>query len=642
MDDSSVVQELEVARIKPDDALSGKTTKRSAVELQESRKALKFIAIRELHKGFPFSYMRYEWPELIIRDPQELADFKTFCIRKEHLDLRIDDFQVDAYNAVFDQKHLQEFISGGTKLGKGLIVGGFIVNTWFDVYPDSKIILVGPDVDHVKDNLFAETLTWRRRMSSFQDHSIVVDCQKEKLVDPSFEKHFIIIDNPKTAEGFSGMHSPHSLIVFDEASVQADSRYTDALSQCASAMLIAISNPRQPSGWFFRGFPRDFEHGFKTVKSDAGPRRIISIGLIDNLNVRAKRVAGIIAPVDMEVEGEKIPEGEIIPPHLRNRTKPLIPGQGCLQSCTTLMRTAPPDEVEWRVYGRFPRDNAAFVLFQKAWRDEAVKKHQEIVKKILPRALGIDVAGSIAGDYCATAFGDVTGCSDIDLRRNPNLMLLKGEIYAMSRERGIDITSGMVPVGIDPLGLGQGLADAMELDGVFIIRVGANSGAERNKEQYGNRRAEIYGDLASAINPQNYIKSCWALPDNERLWEELFALEKIHMPNGRQWKLQSKRRLDRAATQRNQDGRDSVEVKIGRSPDTSDAVAILRQAIMELPDYFDQTETQFNPESELRRWEPRDYGMILVEFWGGKETEMKKEEFVAKYGENPKCFGSGF
>ncbi len=640
MSNTSVVDKLREAGISMEMAASGKIEQKSEKELSDARRALYEIALRKLQKGDPFQYIRYQWPELIIRDKEELASFKEHCTRTDNLDLRLDDFQVDIVRSAFNQHHSQILVSGGTKLGKGLILGGFVVNIWFDLYPDSKIVLIGPDVEHVKRNLFAETLTWRRKMTSYKDGSIPVDCLTEKLGDPNSEQHFVIIANPKTGEGLSGIHSRHPLFCFDESSGQADSRYTDSLSQCASGLLVGIGNPRQPSGWFWRAF-KGFEKGCKTVLSDAGPRRLVSIGLIDCINVRANRVTGIVSPPGgMTVGGVFVPAGSIIPDELRNKTKLLIPGQGCKFVCETLKRTVPPEEVEWRVFGRFPKDNAVFAVFQQGWWESSVERHIKIKDSIRPLALGIDVAGSENGDYCTLAWGDINGCSDIELIQNPNLMMLKGDIYHRAAARNVELRGGYIPVAIDSMALGQMFADALEIDGVFVIRVGGSSGAERNKEQYVNRRAEVYAELASLLNPQTMQKPVWALPDIGELWDEMRSLEKIYAPDGKKFKLNSKRRLDAAAKARNQDNRDSVEEKIGRSPDRSDAVAYLGQAIRELNDFYEESTDQFDPSKFLQEYRLVDYGMVQYKLFMGKEMEMTKAEFFEKFGENPKILGS--
>lgn len=965
------------------------TGKISDADLRESKRALKAIAYKFLFKkNDPYEFIKYEWPDLVITDKEELKEFKKYCQRKDWLDIRLDDFQVDIIKSCFDRKHSQIFVSGGTKLGKGFTVGGIVVNVWFSLYKESKIVLIGPDVEHVKRNLFAETLTWRRRMTSFKDETEPVECLTERLTDPGSEQHFVIIANPKTGEGLSGIHSPHPLFCFDEGclddqtevltrngwkkfpdvttadeimtmnpetragfwekpshvhkypwdgdlvyveergvsvamtpshrmpfyfhnqknktsryggfmradsidvagsnkstpacftydaddiefyklppfkserinapemlvkmddwleilgwmasegsfakvkgvkygvvisqkkqdnleriknclrrlgfnfcqtdtgvsskalvvssrrlaehvfsligdgainkrapkfvfdlsirqkkifldafllgdgyiknnsrvyytssrlladdiqtialmtgsrvtkksrggigiqskigertvttkhecfvvtesaksevrwhhrnpvrkhysgyvycltmpshelfftrrnglcvwsgnSGQPDTRYTDSLSQCSSGLFVCIGNPRQPSGFFYRAFKR-FDSGCKTVKSEAGPRRLVSIGLSDCINVRADRVTGIVSPPGgITVDGVEIPEGEVIPENIRHKTRVLIPGQGCRFVCETLKRTVPADEIEWRVFGRFPKEARAFNLFQESWWDAATERHNQIKEIIEYHALGIDVAASEQGDYCSLAWGDSKGCKEIDLIRDPNTVMLKGQIYHIANQKGIELKGGYIPVGIDIGNMGSVLADMMELDGCFVVRVGGQAGAD-NKEIYVNKRAEMYGDLAGAVNPQITHKAVWALPDDDMLHEELMSLERIFAPDGKRFKLNSKRKLDAAQKQRNQNNVDSVEEKIGRSPDRADSVGYLYQAVKNLPDYFDDVAEQFDPSKYIRDFKEIGGGEVLVTHWDGSLSKMDKASFHQKFGQEPK------
>lgn len=608
----------------------------SDVELRGSMMALKAIAYKLLlKKNDPYEFIKYEWPDLVITDKGELKEFREHCKRKDWLDLRLDDFQVDIIKASCDKKHTQIFVSGGTKLGKGFVVGGICVNIHYTRYKESKTILIGPDVEHVKKNLYGETLTWRRRMTSFKDGSEKVECLTEKMSDPNSEQHFVVILNPQKGEGLSGNHSRFPMFVTDEASSQPDTRYTDMLSQCPSGLLICIGNPRQPSGFFYRAF-KNFQSGYKTVKSDAGPRRLVSIGLVDCINVRANRVNGFVSPPNgLKIGDIEIQEGEIIPDELLPKTRLLIPGQGCKFAVAAIMKTAPPDEIEWRVFGRFPKEAKAFDLFQHSWWEASTEQHSKVKELIQYEALGIDVAASENGDYCALAWGDNKGCKEIDLIQNPNLMMLKGEIYHNASQKGVELRGGYVPVAIDCQAMGQGLADAMELDGVYIIRIGG-SAAPENREVYFNKRAEIYGDLSNSINPQVSRKEAWAMPDDDMLREELLALEKIYMPNLR-FKLNSKRDLGAAATIKNQNSRESVQKKIGgRSPDRADAVAYLYAATKMLAGYWEESADQFDPSKFVREFKDIGGGEYLVTLWDNKLVKMDKTAFHEKYGIEPK------
>ncbi len=616
----------------------------SAKLAKESLLAFRSVAREQALAGDIFPLIRYEWPELIIKDPYELELFAKHCIRKDNLDLRLDDFQVELIRCVFDGKHSQAFMGGGTGLGKGFCVGGIITNLWYSLYSGpiySKIVMVGPTTDHLIKNMFADTATWRLKMTSHDsDCEFIDDPHVEGMVDKKDRRHTVTLANTSSGEAISGAHSPNTLYIFEEASGIPSEYYTNALSQ--TKFLIAVSNPRLPSGWFYDGYPKEFTNGIKTIQSSAGPRKILSVGAVDCLNVRAKRLSGMLSPVcGIDIEGVSFDPGEVIPMDMKPLVRPLIPGQICFDRCESLKLTRPPDEVEWAVYGRFPRSNKMLMLFDPDWKAESIKRHSEIKSKILSKALGLDVGGSKTGDPSCLAIGDVQGVKSLTVFREKNLAILKGLVFATAREHGIDLLTGRYPVAIDVIGIGQMMADQMELEGVWVIRVENNGAVIRNKEDYSNRRTEVYGDLAEYLDPK-CVAEPLALPDDDMLWEELHAIEKIFQSNGRRFSLIPKRRAPSQQGARITDNRQSIEEKIKRSPDRADAVTLYGQAIRELPEFMSTTTHQFNPSAKLKRYDPfLGTGDLLVTYWSGKTKKVTKEEFVAEFGsESPIPFGT--
>lgn len=609
-------------------------------EAKLSEKASRIQAIKYLHLGDPFPFIRHEWPSLIITDPAEKAEFEKHLLRKTDKDLRIDDFQYDAILSVFNGRHTQLYLSGGTKLGKGLIVGGIIVNIWYSLYQEScKIILVGPTTNHLKRNLFGEACKWRAMMSSYISGDEPCEILKESIEDPANKAHLIVLANTDSGEGMSGNHSLATLFVFDESSGVPDDHYNQALSQCK--FLIAISNPRMTSGWFHRGFPADFDSGSRTVNATTGPRRIISIGGIHCLNVRARKLMSNISPIGgMEICGKWFDEGKLIPLEYQDAVKPLIPGQVCYDLRLALEASRPKDEVLWAVYGKFPQTNKEFMLFSSAWRSckkGTPSKDIDISESV---AIGFDVAASINGDYTSIAFGNTLGCKEIFVDHTPNLMDLKGHFYALCRNRGIDPQAGFVPIAIDSIGVGKGLADALEADGCLILRVENGRAAEHNKEQYHNRRAEVYGELAQAMDPTLNEKP-FTIPDDQSLWEELLAVEKIYTPTGRQFKIIPKRRPPAQKSVNITDNRQSMEEKIGRSPDKADSVTLLYQAVQLLPEYGPDSMSQFNPSKVLKKYEVEERGLLktyICHFMDGTTVDYSEREFVELFGRSPMTY----
>lgn len=566
----------------------------SDADLQKSRAADKMLARRKLEKGDVFPFVRYEWPELIITDADEKIEFAKYLERSEQTDLRIDDFQYDALKAWFDQMHVGLGISGGTKLGKGLI-SSIAINIWYDLYRNCKIFLTAPTFDHAINTLYAEVKAWRRKMRSFKDQSSKCDVLTEGFKDVDNDTHFLKVVNPDSGEAFSGGHSEATLIVFDESSGTSDEQYANALSQ--ARMIVGLSNPRAPSGWFYSLFPKDFTTGYKTVLTAAGPYRIMSLGIEHCLNARARKLSVPLGPQGgITIDGQFIKEGEPVPLELRKQVAPLIPGQACYYQLQKLLSSITPEEAIWRVHGVFPRENTAFMLFMPSWKEKITTDWEAKKETIQYKAVGVDVAGSTGGDYSAFAFGDHRGLKEIFVTREPNLQTLQGDLIAICAGYGMDILDGMTPVSVDVIGIGKGLADSLEAEGCMVVRVEGSRSAERDKEQYSNRRAEAYGELAEILDPRRNVEP-WLLPDDEKLWEELFAHEKIYAANGRAFTLNSKRRTPKQRGTQLPDNRQPITEKIGRSPDRCDAVAYLGQAIRELPAFNGEDEIvhQFNP-----------------------------------------------
>ena len=956
-------------------------------------------------KNDPFEFIRYEWRELLITDPEEQAEFAKYCERKDNLDLRLDDFQVDAIRSVFDGKHTQVRLSGGTKLGKGFSIGGLVVNIWFDRYPDCKIILVGPNNGHVRDNLFGEASKWRRMMTSFKSGLCTPEVQKEKIEEQGNEMHFIKIVNTESGEGMSGYHChsedtevmtdsgwklfselsgaerlltmdpisknciwekptavhayrhegemyecneryadfcvtpnhrmliqsvkmkkpvfleardffdggisqnnrwthagvdfdcedvesyvipefesahkkycsrvvsmdqwcdfagwvaseghvkvldgvassvtvgqkksenfelirdamrpfgnvtetcgeeglvsftitsrqiaahvadkigvgsfhvrvpeeifkvsprqmkiflkshllgdgyvrknctrnkkedrevhyscspeltsgihalrtligqyasvnrhyevghtseidgmevvsnygmnavycgksppkfwwrnkkvkkkkykgmvycatvptfgtlltrrngkcfwsgnsydrvtgvPVTLICIDESSGCPEKYYTDALSQ--TRMLIAISNPRAPSGWFYNGFAsaRGFISGCATQNSSSGPMRLISVGGIHCVNVRAKRLANLIGPPKgIHINGREFRQGEPIPESFFKYVKPLIPGQMTLDKFQELEETR---DREWRAYGRFPKSGTEFDLFGYDWKEIHKTQYALRDEKVRCRAIGFDVGRSKLGDPSCLAFGDEHGLKELYLEHIKNQMDLQGWVWKVANDRGMNIYDGEVPIAIDYVGVGAGIADSLEAEGAFVIKI--EGAAERDKLQYFNRRTEIYGELANAMDP-TANKEPWIVPvdtfTDPWLWDELMAHERIFTRKAGQYRLNDKRRKPANKAEPLPDNRTPVEEKINRSPDRSDAVAYLFQAVRELPEYGDNLQRQFDPAAEIKEtYVDRQTKMVQVLFWSGKKETLRQEEFEERFGKNVRIFG---
>ena len=173
-------------------------------------------AINEAKAGDPWNFVRRQWPELIITDPIDLEYFKRNCSRDHALDLRLDDVQVELIEHGLNPTIPEIAIKGSTSPGKGFATA-LLVNIRYHIFPD-RIVLISQSSKHAKDVMFAEVVTWRKKMRYPDD----CETQVAGVIDHNNPKHFIGIANPETGEGLSGGHGKHVMFIFDESSCHDD------------------------------------------------------------------------------------------------------------------------------------------------------------------------------------------------------------------------------------------------------------------------------------------------------------------------------------------------------------------------------------------------------------------------------------
>lgn len=559
----------------------------------ESRKQILFeIARRKLIAGDPFPMIRLQWPELIIADPLDLKYFKANCTRTDNLDLRLDDRQCDLIKHTFDQSIRQIAIKGSTSPGKGFATA-LAINLWYTAFQDARIVLLGPSVSHAKEIMFAEVSAWRKKMRMPGPG----DMLSVAIKDPENPQHALFIANPETGEGLSGRHGAHTLFAIDESSSVLEDLFVNAQKQ--AKQIICISNPRVLSGWFYDLFPRVDPNANQTIVDRGVRRRLITFGGKDCINVRAKRLhVPVVPPGGLEVEtidGEKytLQEFTEVPPDVWPHVKALIPGQMDYLKYSEIM--AKPNEIEraWSGEGHFPPEDLEFQILPPSWIKPCCEKWVGHSHEIKVTAFGLDLAASEDKDETVLAVGGPKGIKKLYKTRKSNSVETMTWLRNIFSTLGIDPLQDYYPIGIDCVGAGGNvMADMLEANGAVVIRHKGNSSAE-NKHLYMNSRAELYGQLSERLNPESEHLDTFMLPDDHELREELAAHEKIYATDMIRFQLTPKRKVLTGPNARIQ----SIKEKLGRSPDSADAVVLCYDAIMQTEIDENVTE-QFNP-SEL-------------------------------------------
>jgi hypothetical protein len=608
-------------------------TESSISETVKSRADIQAILLKtatdEALAGDPWNFIRRQWPELVIRDEIDLEYFRRQCKRKIALDLRLDDAQVELIQHAFDPTLKEIAIKGSTSPGKGFATA-LLMNIWYSIYTNDRITVISQSSRHAKDVMFAEFVTWRKKMK----HPDECETQVAGVIDHSNPKHFVNIANPAEGEGLSGGHGEHVLFVFDEATSVPSDLPINARKQ--ASLIIYISNPRILSGFFYDLYPK-VDPDKNQVWVDKGIRRAcLTFGGHGALNVRAKRVHVPYGPTG-GLSGEtldgvpfSIAEGDKIPERLLPHTRALIPGQMDWNKYFTIMQSPDPIERAWSGEGKFPPEDAEFQIIVPSWLKIPCAMWVKHHKEIEVTALGLDLAASVDGDETALVAGGPLGIKQIFRTRKANSMDTLSWIVSCCKEMGIDLKKGEVPVAIDAIGAGgAAMGDLMEQNGAVVYSMKGNTTAQ-NTSLYGNTRAELYGVLGERLNPDSSHLNPFMIPDDDKLKEELTAHEKHYAQDMTKFFATPKDKRPTGQFAKVQ----SIKERIGRSPDTSDAVVLCYWAIRDT-EFDGSVMDQFNPHETLEAYREMPNGDVLEARADGNILDVTEEDFENSWGSNP-------
>lgn len=535
------------------------------------------LAKLRARQGDPIDYIRLQWPGIIL-----------------------DDWQIRELKEFFRPEVRECYIKGNTGCGKGAFIG-ICVCLFFDLFPDSVIILTRDSFDTAKKVLFKEVVKWFKGMALKPPHKPPT---ADKIEDAFNDGHYIRVSNPGSDEGFSGIHAPNVLFVFDEATADVlEDRY--GLADTQATKFIATSNPRNIFGNFRMGFPLGAPNVTQTIPGTFGLRRVATIGGKDCMNVRLKRLKVPVGPRGgIEIDGRMFDHGEPIPLPYYEKVKPIIPGQTTYDQYLGILIHPNPDHVNCYAHGMFPDEDPEKQVVSLSWLTEPHAFHARFQKvyeyfkrRHKPRsildnyfrieALGLDVAASDDGDESVLTIGGSLGIREQwAMKFSDTTELVEWVLEVMIDHFGIRLEKSGLPIGVDMDGVGKGVGDMLKKRGCRVIEIHGAASPDVGKERYANKRAEAYGEFADRINPAGRWKGQkFAVPAVERLTHELIVHQKIFR-KGDSFKFRVTPKEPKPGI------KDVISVKqqIGRSPDRSDSAVYFYRALCS------------GPESNLADW----------------------------------------
>ncbi len=536
------------------------------------------VARRQCKDGNPWPLVAYQWPHLVITDPEEAKFFEGEIGNSTNPCLRIDWWQRLGVNAAFNPSYAEIFFKGNRGAGKTCIVG-LSYCLYFDVYDTLKAHVTSKDYNHTKTYLLGEVKSWYQKMKRPAPARLLHDT----INGPNPEDKYIRIINPASnsqGEEFSGIHPKADgkvIFAFDESSGVRKLFYENALD--GANLIFAMSNPRTTIGWFrdaFRTLGED-EDEIGECLAPKGKRLCITVGGLDCANVRNERLRSPVGPPSgIVIEGKNYEQGEQIPRDVYDRNcKPLIGGQIDLAMYRQIRNHPEKWWGDCFADGKFIKEDADLQIILGSWLKRHVEYWDKNRGEIVVEAFGFDAARSSNGDDNVLAIGGRDGCWGLEQWKSEDTLRSADQIIEIAKRMHIDLTLMQHPVAVDVVGVGAGVADALRARNVWVLEHHAGKAAQFWPKECQGLRTESYHMLGRRLSPHDFwADKAWALPPDELLAAELVAPLKVYKDGDR-----SRFRLE---------PKETVKQKLqSGSPDRADAVMLLWYAVFLTNNYYD-------------------------------------------------------
>lgn len=315
-------------------------------------------------------------------------------------------------------------------------VSGRIVHWWLNSFVDSVVITTAPTFRQVKEVL------WREIKGSVAGKAIY---PKKAILDTAINigpQWFALGLSTDTPDQFQGFHSPHLMVLIDEASgIQPE--IEEAIDGLTPEKIVRIGQPLSTTGRFADSFRMQ---GVKKMQ----------ISAFDTPNVKEGKVIipGLITQND--IEKFKIRYGED----------------------SNVYRV--------RVLGEFPsQDEDSLISVDDVFK--AINRDVNVLPQWEKR-MGVDVA-RFGNDRTVIVVRQMEKVIRKEVFNGLDTMQIVGHILRIAKDEHIQPGN----IFVDVIGIGAGVVDRLKEQHWGVIPVNVAESAD-DKGHYSNLRAELYGD----------------------------------------------------------------------------------------------------------------------------------------------------
>jgi hypothetical protein len=353
------------------------------------------------------------------------------------------------------------------KVGKTMLGGG-LVNWWYDSHDPGLCITTAPTARQVKDLLWKEVRVQRARRGGFAGPKIP---RLESSPD-----HFAHGFTARDGDSFQGNHSPHTLFVFDEA-VGVDSVFFETAESMFSGeghAWLCIFNPTDTSSQVY-------------AEELSGGWHVISLSVLEHPNVLAE-LRGLPPPFPSAIRLARV--DTLLRKWCRPvNGKPLATDIEWPPQSGQYLRPGPIAEA--RLLGRWPSQST-----NNVWSDGAFQVAESLIlpEPDEPVQIGCDVA-RFGDDWTAIHVRRGTVSLHHESANGWSTSETAGRLKELAREWGryCGMDPRKVPVVVDDDGVGGGVTDQAD-DYNFIGLSGQAAAVE--PDGYPNRRSELWFSVA--------------------------------------------------------------------------------------------------------------------------------------------------
>lgn len=334
-------------------------------------------------------------------------------------------------------------------------VSGRIVHWWLNAYSNSVVITTAPTFRQVKEVL------WREIKGSVSGKKIYPDkaiLDTQINISPQWFALGISTDKP---DQFQGFHSPHLMVLIDEASGILP-EIEEAIDGLTPEKIVRIGQPLSNLGRFADSFRMQ---GVKKMQ----------ISAFDTPNLKEQKIVipGLINSQD--VEKFKVRYGE------------------------------DSDVYRVRVLGEFPKQDSDSLISVNDIAN-AIQRETKIPEQF-EKKMGVDVA-RFGNDRSVIIIRQMEKVIRKEVYSSQDTMQIAGHVLRIAKEEHILREN----IYIDVIGVGGGVYDRLKEQGWSATAVNVAESPE-DKENYANLRAELY-----AKHVKEWIKTA-DIPNDDDFYE---------------------------------------------------------------------------------------------------------------------------